>query len=680
MFSAKEEIKEEKVEFLFFEDGTLKVNHFLDLCDVSRLMNYTYTSREKEKIIQKRAEYLNSYLKNPPTSKLAAEVSALQISHYLPGDVDELTKKALTLKLNELVCQLIVDADEFFKFLNTTNVDKRIKHTKKFFEGLDALYEKLGEKGFYQFLDALYRLQIVSLKENAEEPEESYLSIITLACSELCRHHAIIEKFMFLEIFAHDVVYKIAQNTDEKIHTVLMQGVKPESIQTYSVYELDLIKKDGTPNLAVMGSVLIENPTKKNSETIIPVYIAFSGTWNEAQGKADVEFAPGEESYRDVEDQILSKILQVLADYKATCKTEFNIDKVTFDLIFCGHSLGGSLAQNCLLSMQRLLLKSVNPDLYHCSEDEFKKELKKEVPAYRKPGFAFKSLDDFSISHQDIFKLVLGVKHSSGVTESVKQYSNLIAPYLKKVGLPQEAYFSTSGGDVVQLAGKGNVLSDIENNGAYVYFLKIEPPTWRFGAKLFSSLSVTTAVTVAGVVTIGAATGFVGGFTVWMATILYSAKKSYEAHTMKHFQIMKDLHMIPYRLHTTHNEDGKTSEYDKKGLQRIEENLNRNSPIVNAITTTVSVLGSAASSTSVFIGKYLSRPSSAAVQVAIPEDAQGSIAAQAVVPVEIQPNTSVVENSSYFGNIGTHIRGLWKKKTAVQTEELSSMSQVNEFK
>lgn len=671
--SAKEEKKEEKVEFVVFEDGTLKVNHFLDLCDVSQLTNYTYTSREKEKIIKKRTEYLDPYLKNPIKSKLAIEVAALQISSYLPDEVDELAKTALTAQLNTLICQLIVDADEFFNYLNTTKVDKRIKHTKKFFEGLDALYERLGDLGFYRFLDELYRLQIIDLQKEAAEPEESYLSIITLACSELCRHHAIIEKFMFLEIFAHDVVYKIAQNKGEKIHTVLMQGVKPESIQTFSVYELGVKKKDGTANLAVMGSVLIENPTQAINEKRIPVYIAFSGTWNEVQAKADIEFAPGEESYRQAEDQILANILQALSDYKKICKTELNIDKVTFDLIFCGHSLGGSLAQNCFVSMQRLLLKNINPDLYQSSEEEFRKELRAEVPAYRKPGFLFKSLDDFSISTDDVFKLVLGVKHSSGVADSVKQYSNLIAPLLKNVGLPHEAYFSTSGGDIVQLAGKGNILSDIENNGAYVYFLKIEPPTWRFGAKLFSSIGVTTVVTVAGAVTISAATGFVGGFTVWMATMLYSAKKSYEAHTMKHFQVMKDLHMIPYRLHTTHNADGKTSEYDKKGLQRIEENLNRNSMVVNAITTTVSVLGGAASSTTALIGGYIFRSSSA------PATALVSAAAQAATPTEA-PGAPMVENSSYFGNMSAYVSSFWNKKADVPVAEPVNVPQVDEFR
>lgn len=292
------------------------------------------------------------------------------------------------------------------------------------------------------------------------------------------------------------------------------------------LYEVIKIKTDST---GLVGEVLF--PVNPNANQNI--YINWTGTHSLGTVLADLETAPGEESYRNEEMQILSQINEIVANFKNKTDKKANI-------VLSGHSLGGALSQLNFHTLQRAIATNSyeanmqSGDDFHVepwikAEQQYRTAMNTTVPHVKKdmPLNVRSHLDGHSIE-----SLSLGVWNSAGILEAVETSSNQLAKIVADRGVQQRAYFGTVGGDMVQTTGQGNVLSNVESADAEVSLLKMNNGQKGFTEKcVFSVLGSATAA-AAGTMLLNPPLALVGGLTFGM---LPMGKATAISHRAKHF-------------------------------------------------------------------------------------------------------------------------------------------------
>lgn len=500
----------------------------------------------------------------------------------------ELQKSLAVITSDNLVkrntMELVCSAQAFFSALSAGNdSSSRIVITNQMLNSFEALYQTLGQEKFDQYIEKLYSL----------ETKSSHLRIIPLIFSELHNQLVILKRFMISEMIGHGVAYRIAQN-ETRIKKLRLSDSVTGSSKEFSVREIIVALRDEHGDIirdkSLMASVL--TPVYEGNIPDVPtIYIAWTGTYNQSTLSADFQRNAGEESYRHAEKEIMNQVIQALTIFKSYCNKPFRIT-------ISGHSLGGALSQLLLHSLQRMLVATVNSKKNDIAvaEATFMRELYESVPHYQ---HSLPKKDEGLLSKglrvSDIKEISLEIWNPTGVLQAVETHTNFLAECLSKhANVLHSSYIGNVGGDAIQLTGQGTALSDVENNRVHAYILKVEPETVRatvatagvvgsafFGALVFSTFFPINPV-LGGVLGLALASGAV-------------AKKSIDAHTMKHFTMdfasIRGVFNIPYRLFTSHLLDGTLNQNPTTGYLKVREQLTRKSLVTDLATKLSSYSG-----------------------------------------------------------------------------------------
>lgn len=151
----------------------------------------------------------------------------------------------------------------------------------------------------------------------------------------------------------------------------------------------------------------------------------------------------GYDSFKDSEAMIVEQLAWEMNKFKE--------QGIPVKLSFIGHSLGGSDAQNTMVSVME-------------------------------------AMERHDISN--VTELELAVFNSAGVPDAVAQRSKELATSLKKKGVGIEANFSVIGGDAVQQTGDATILADLDPSIAKVNVAKTKTKyegTWVYSLDLVSA-------------------------------------------------------------------------------------------------------------------------------------------------------------------------------------------------
>lgn len=314
---------------------------------------------------------------------------------------------------------------------------------------------------------------------------KGFFRILPLAYSEIIKHDELIVEFREAEIVGHNVSYAVAKNNG-RFKKVLVDKNSNASVERYLLQEI-IVLKDNARDLALKGTIVI--PADYSQDEVVTVYIAWAGTHNKETFEADQQIAPGEESYRCGEDQILKQIIESLQAIGKPIK-----------LVISGHSLGAALAQLCFHSIQRVIAKNIKDELIHEKvawyEDEFIKQLDKLSPHQ-------KDLDSFVIDPTMIREMTIAAWNPTGVLAPVIKNTNQLCPILLKAKISQNAHWGLVGDDLLQWFGQGYILNNVLENGAHVKILKIESKKW---SQWLSKIGIPAAIP-AGLLTFGTTIG-----------------------------------------------------------------------------------------------------------------------------------------------------------------------------
>ncbi len=481
----------------------------------------------------------------------------------------------------KLIIKIISQAAPFFAVHKTNNdPDARVSLTKPLLTDMDALCDLLGDVEFDSLFNQLYQL----------DDKSSHLRVLPLIAAELYNQATIIRHFAMSELMGHGVAYKIAQN-EGKINKLLLHSDYSDQIDEFSVREIivkcDAHEDESLRDKSLMAAIL--TPVYKDGA--IPdqptIYVVWTGTYNQSTLLADLQRNAGEESFRHAEAQIMGQVMQALSLFKLYCNKPFR-------LVVSGHSLGGALSQLMFHSLQRHLAATVlveNADQLR-AEDVFLRALHESLPDYKGDDSIGKLVDSKGLSAKDVSEMSLAVWNPTGVLQAVEDHSNKLAPMLRQYAdIKHSSYIGHVGGDVVQVTGQATILSDIERNKAEMYVFKVEPQTVRatataagmvggsfFGAFFFSALGIMNPL-------LGAGVGLALGLCAF-------AKKSFDAHTMKHFNVdfgsMQSVLAISYRLFTSHLPDGSLNLCPNSGHAKVRAQVSRKSMVTDVATKAIS--------------------------------------------------------------------------------------------
>lgn len=397
------------------------------------------------------------------------------------------------------------------------NYDKELYYINLFKEKLSLLIAKHPE--IKQLIHALAEAS-------------GFLRILPLAYQEIIKNDELILDFRASELVGHNVAYAVGHN-ENKFKKLVVVSKQGNVLENYSLKEIRVIKNKQR-NLALKGLIAI--PMDDKQQEVTTVYVTWAGTHNNATKNADLERAPGEESYRCGEDQILREIISSIEAIGKPVR-----------LVICGHSLGGALAQLSYHSIQRVIAMNLNEELVHekviSLEEDFCKDLQKLSPHQR-------NLNEIKINPKMIREMSVDVWNSAGVLEPIVNHTNQLCPILVNAGIPQLANFGLVSDDMLQAIGQGYILSNVFENGAKIKILKIES---KILDHIMSRIGVPAAATAAFLSSNSA--GWILSVCCLVALLAKVINAKSVAHRKHHF-VHGTRPEDAYVVHNSHHPDG----------------------------------------------------------------------------------------------------------------------------
>lgn len=469
-------------------------------------------------------------------------------------------------KLKNHLCDLILYSKYLFDYQR--DIKKHAFYITQFKKSIKTFYELVGEEHIGDYLKAL-----------AEE--NNFSRIIALAYHDIISQDILLEGFRSGELMGHDIAYRIAQAPNQYTQ-VIVNDQQDKFLESYSIKEIIANKENGDRDTALMGSILIPDALADEQPII---YINWTGTHNKGTLNADKERAPGEESYRRCEDQILKQVIESIDEVYAKHKKPVK-------LVFSGHSLGGALAQLCFHSCQRAIAQSFNDQSIQekiaSEEIAFKKGLD-EAASLFKLSLHHRSLEKLTIQKEKISGLQIDNWNSPGVLIAVEKYSNSLSSIITKNSeITHIANVGIVSGDIVQTAGQGMILSEVGENGALVNAIKIYPEKMNMYSTLAAPVGGwLTGGALAPLVGLGTMTGGAGVALVVLVAVL---KSKADVHRLHHFKETERPQQT-YKMYRSHHPDGSLNEDPQTGYKKIRETIGRKSTVVDLLMNGISNLG-----------------------------------------------------------------------------------------
>lgn len=366
-----------------------------------------------------------------------------------------------------------------------------------------------------------------------------------------------LKNFSKTELLAHSRTGAYGAPSREEEATVDIANKEGQMID-YKIVPIQTI------STGLVGEIFVpSNPTDDNH-----IYINWTGTHSLGTILADLEKAPGEESYRKEEYSILSQINDVVREYSQASDQKAK-------LVVTGHSLGGALAQNNIHSIQRAIATNAyeqardagNTDIasqWINAEKNFRKNIRKKS---KKDTKDMPEHVRTHLSSEHVSSIKLGVWNAAGIHKAVSDSSNELAPILTAAGVKQKALFGMVAGDGVQQTGQGSVFSNVDKRDVKIDLIKMDAKAEEGFYKKLGLSPLGIAATTAGSLLLGAPLAIFGGLAVAFARFGISTGK---AHTSKHF-VTENGQMHDFKLYNNSTLEGRNI---------IEDKLNKKSSIL----------------------------------------------------------------------------------------------------
>jgi len=369
-----------------------------------------------------------------------------------------------------------------------------------------------------------------------------------------------LSQFAFIETLAHSEAGAYGAPTREKNTIVSIKDPNNGEIIDYNV----------TPIKTKSTGLVAEIFTPVDSSKSNQLCINWAGTHSLGTALADLEKTPGEKSFRNEEFSILEQINNTVGHFATQSNNKVNV-------MITGHSLGGSLAQQCFHSMQRALATNIfQEQLENGNLDDAAIWIKSEQ-AYRedlgsKRANMLKEIPNdirSNLRSENIASLSIGTWNSAGVLKAVETNSNTLAGYISKAGINLKGLFGMVGGDAVQTTGQGNILSNVAPEEANIQVLKVDKNQEGYLGKVFlsvagaaigSSIGLAGAAISAPVMLLLAPISILGGVSLAM---LPMAKTTALAHTSRHFSSEEDKAAMKCELYSNTTPENRKIIQDK---------------------------------------------------------------------------------------------------------------------
>lgn len=503
-----------------------------DLLEIEYLPFLGFKEKEKDEILAEITKVtelgMSSWTHESQLSKLNKAIQLQKIEN-------DILKAALEDKeIRLIILEMMLFGKYILKYRQpSASAERELIYISQFKEKIRALFAKVSD----------VKMLIKAMVETG-----GLFRVLLLAYAEIAEHDKLLLEFRASELVGHNVAYQVAKN-ENKFDRLRIVNNAGKILEEYAIREIRVMK-EGRRDRGLKGIILISNDVKE--EAVPTLYISWAGTHGAESISADLERTPGEESFRQGEDQILKQVIAAIEEIGKPVK-----------IMICGHSLGGALSQLLFHSMQRVLVSQM-------------KDLEIQENAIKLEAKFYEALNEFSPHQRDlsdirldpslIREMSVNVWNTAGVLLPVVDHSNDLAKILVKAGIPQYATFGFVDGDVLQSIGHGSILSKVHENGAKIKVLQVESATTKtFMAALGASAALPAGLTIAGSNPIGwIASLFCMG--AMFAEILHNTKA---AHTKHHFK--KSVRPEQgYSVYTSHKVDGSLNSDECK---KIHEHL-----------------------------------------------------------------------------------------------------------
>lgn len=434
-------------------------------------------------------------------------------------------KSLLTTHWNKWISALLYSV-YLFQYDAKRDFLNKEYYKQKYIDTISELKQNMGEETFKQMFSRL-----ISASMHQEHVFFAMLYHTNTYCDQA---YAFLSRYQRAEELGHNYAY-LYEDSNGINHNILELKDHITNRGT-SYYRVPIRVVDKDIDQRLIGEILIPTNDKatqiENSEQT--VYICWAGTHSKKTLLADTERSAGEETYRKHENQVLPQIISAINNYAESIAKPIHV-------IFTGHSLGAAYAQLSFHSLQRAIarkLAMLEP------EESFAKAINTESIQFTKDlapnSYTALHIDKIpfvdSIDPNSIASMGVDVWNAIGVVTAVEESSNRLCRILVDKGIKQTANYGMVHGDVLQMVGKGTILSDIPNNGATVSVLKV---TTRYSmgvtSKTGTALGTILAGKVIGNLVFPVVGGFIGGLLGGGISLFTMAYHSMQAHMKFHF-------------------------------------------------------------------------------------------------------------------------------------------------